>query len=599
LPVRKQVDDDLVSIQDAARLSGIPISRLRRLVKEKRVATRGRGTRGRNLYSWRAISEITRPGAAAVVYASDKGTPRLPEDAPESVRTLASLPYLARMLVGADYGAITVLGETGVIEHMFVSGITPDKVAQMGPPPSGRGVLGLMGTETSALRVDRISGHPRSVGFPAGHPTMEALLGVAVQRNGVHLANLYLTRGPGHGPFTVEDQQLVETASQHVAAALEHARLHERERRLRSEAEQLRAVAEDGRRRLEAFAAAAPAGVIVTDADTDRIVLVNEEVGRLFGMPVKAGITRSSLHKYFTYRRPDGTKIDPDQLPLYRAIRDKEIVRSEEVVFERKGGGRMPLLLHAAPVNDASGKVVAGVVIFQDISRLKELDEAKADFLSMITHDLRSPLTTIKGLSTEAFGRHGRGENVQELVEAIDEEVDQMAELVNNLLDMSRIEAGSYPLEREECHLLDICGDATRRVRRAAQWRDRTIRLRVPATLPSMYADPGQIGRVVDNFLSNALKYSDGPIDLTARAPGGGAEIRVEIKDRGIGIPPGEIARLFDKFFRITSSGRKGRGAGLGLAICKAIVTAHGGQVGVRSAPGKGSVFWFTVPTHS
>lgn len=599
MAVRKQPDDDLVSIQDAARLSGVPAGRLRRLLNEHQVAPKGRGDRGRKLYSWRAITEIARPGVSAVVYASDKGTPRVPEDAPESVRTLASLPYLARMLVGADYGAITVLGETGVIEHMYVSGLTPDKVVQMGPPPSGRGVLGLMGTETSALRVDRISGHPRSVGFPAGHPPMESLLGVAVQRNGVHLANLYLTRGPGRPPFTVDDQQLVETASQHVAAALEHARLHEQERRLRSEAEQLRRVAEDGRRRLEAIAAATPAGVIVTDADTDRIVLVNEEVGRLFGMPVKAGITRGSLHKYFTYRRPDGTKIDPDDLPLYRAIRDKEIVRSEEVIFERKGAGRMPLLLHAAPVNDDTGKVVAGVVIFQDISRLKELDEAKADFLSMITHDLRSPLTTIKGLSAEAFGRQGKGEDVAELVAAIDEEVDQMAELVNNLLDMSRIEAGAYPLEREECHLLDICGDAARRAKRATHWRDRTIRLRVPATLPPVYADPDQVGRVVDNFLSNALKYSEGPVELNARVPEGGAEIRVEIKDRGIGIPPREISRLFDKFYRITSSGRKGRGAGLGLAICKAIVVAHGGQVGVTSVLGKGSVFWFTVPTRA
>jgi GAF domain-containing protein len=139
--------------------------------------------------------------------------------------------------VDSDYAAITVLGEGGVIDRIYVSGISPESVEQMGPPPSGRGVLGLMGTETSALRVDRISSHSRSVGFPAGHPPMESLLGVAVQRDGVHLANLYLTRRPGRPAFTVDDQKLVETASHHVAAALENARLYAEESRLRRDAE--------------------------------------------------------------------------------------------------------------------------------------------------------------------------------------------------------------------------------------------------------------------------------------------------------------------------------------------------------------------------
>jgi signal transduction histidine kinase len=530
-------------------------------------------------------------GKPALVYAAASGDPVLPADATESERALATLPHLARVLVDSDYAAITVLGEGGVIERMYVSGISPDKVEQIGPPPSGKGVLGLMGKETSALRVDRIGAHPRSVGFPANHPPMESLLGVAVQRNGVHLANLYLTRRPGRPAFTVDDQKLVETASHHVAAALDNARLYAEEVRLRRGAEA-------DRRRLQALAEAAPAGVIVVDAASDEILLVNDEVSKIFTMPVRTGMTRGSFHQHFVYRRPDGTVLAPRDLPLYRAIREGAPVRSQEVIFERKGGRAIPVWINAAPVKDDEGKVVAAIAVFQDITQLKALDAAKNDFLSMITHDLRSPLATLKGLSAEALARAANDGDLKEIVQAVDDEIDQMTELVGNLLDMSRIEAGAYPLEREECHLVDICGDALRRVRRSRQLMSRDIVLSVPSTLPSIYADPGQIGRVVDNLVGNALKYSDRAVHVSARRADTGDEIIVEVRDEGIGIPPGEIGNLFDKFYRVTSAGRKGRGAGLGLAICKAIVTAHGGKIGVRSVLREGSTFWFSVPVH-
>jgi signal transduction histidine kinase len=253
--------------------------------------------------------------------------------------------------------------------------------------------------------------------------------------------------------------------------------------------------------------------------------------------------------------------------------------------------------INVAPVKDDDGKVIAAIAVIQDISPLKALDEAKNDFLSMITHDLRTPLATLKGLSSEAATRiRGDDAELRDAVQAIDDEVDQMTELVGNLLDMSRIEAGAYPLEREECHLVDICDDAVRRARRSRQWAARELIVDAPATLPSIYADPAQIGRVVDNLIGNALKYSDSAIKITAKLASHDREILVEVADEGIGIPPNEIGHLFDKFYRVTSADRKGRGAGLGLAICKAIVSAHEGKIGVRSALRQGSTFWFSLP---
>ncbi|MBI4218959.1 MAG: PAS domain-containing protein, partial [Chloroflexi bacterium] len=332
---------------------------------------------------------------------------------------------------------------------------------------------------------------------------------------------------------------------------------------------------------------------------SDEIILVNDEVSKVFGVPVDRGMKRSSIHSHFVYRRPDGSVFEPQDLPLYRAIRTGEIVRGEEVTFERSRNQKTPLLVHAAPVTDGEGKVIAGIAIFQDITPLKAAEQVKSDFLSMITHDLRTPLATLMGLAAEAAASAGDNAELRETLLAMDEEADQTIELVGNLLDMSRIEAGAYPLEREECHLADIAHDALRRMKRSRLAAGREIRSDVPTTLPTIYADPVQIGRVLDNLLSNAIKYSEDEVVLTARPSKDPGEIVIEVEDRGIGIPANEIRNLFDKFFRITYAGRKGRGAGLGLAICKAIVTAHGGQIGVRSAPREGSSFWFTLPVHA
>ncbi|MBI4304751.1 MAG: PAS domain-containing protein [Chloroflexi bacterium] len=594
MPGRKQQSDrsELVSLSRAAQRTGISRARLTQAVKTGILRPAGRSVRGRDLYSLQSVLVLSESPRKAEVFAALKGDPDLPPGVTEADRALASLPYLTRILVNADYAAITVINAEGKIERMFVSGLSQEVVAKMGPPPTGKGILGLMGTETTAVRVGRISSHPRSVGFPPGHPQMESLLGVAVQRDGVHLANLYLTNRPGRPPFTVDDQKLVETVAQYVAAALENRRLYAREQRLRHEAEA-------ARRRLEAFAAATPAGVVAIDAATDEIILVNEEVSKLFGVPVDRGMKRASIHPHFVYRHPDGSVIAPEELPIYRAMRTGEIVRGEEIIFERSRNRKTPLLIHAAPVTDEDGKVIAGIAIFQDITPLKAAEQVKSDFLSMITHDLRTPLATLKGLAAEAAASAGDTAELKETLQAMDEEADQMIELVGNLLDMSRIEAGAYPLGREECHLADIAHDALRRLRRSRLASDRDVRSHVPITLSTIYADPLQIGRVLDNLLSNAIKYSEDEVTLTARPSDDASEIVVEVEDRGIGIPANEIGNLFDKFFRITSAGRKGRGAGLGLAICKAIVTAHGGRIGVRSAPREGSTFWFTLPVHA
>jgi signal transduction histidine kinase len=255
--------------------------------------------------------------------------------------------------------------------------------------------------------------------------------------------------------------------------------------------------------------------------------------------------------------------------------------------------------MSAAPVPAGGARSGGVVAVIQDITRSKELDEVKSEFLSMITHDLRGPLATIKGLTDALASTLEDNEDVLSDLEAIDEEVDQTTDLVSNLLDMSRIEAGSYPLELEVSYLIDLVGDAQNRALRSRLGNGRGIEFSQDADMPPAYVDPRQMGRILDNLISNALKYSDSDVRIRSEYNDKDRVIKTFVSDTGIGIPAEIRSLVFDKFFRVTAGASVARGVGLGLTICKAIVEAHGGRIGVQPTDdGVGSTFWFTIPSY-
>ncbi len=215
----------------------------------------------------------------------------------------------------------------------------------------------------------------------------------------------------------------------------------------------------------------------------------------------------------------------------------------------------------------------------------------------MITHDLRSPLATIKGMAKSLSVMSKPESEIRLGLDAIDEEVDHMTELVSNILDMSRIESGTRGVEREICHMADISHDAVRRTLGSRHGQGRTIHATVPSELPEMYADPGQLGRVFDNLLSNAMKYTHGNVEIINSYNTSSDTIRTEVIDHGKGIPTAQHKGIFDKFYRLREDRSGGReGSGLGLAICKSVVGAHGGKIGVINNSQGGATFWFEIP---
>ena len=228
-----------------------------------------------------------------------------------------------------------------------------------------------------------------------------------------------------------------------------------------------------------------------------------------------------------------------------------------------------------------------------EVSRLQmQTEQMRSSLLSAVSHDLRTPLASITGAAS-TLRQQGERLPLQtrnELLESISEETERLSRLVANLLDMTRFESGGVELRREACPLEEIVGIALHRLE--TQLKGREVRVKLPLELPLVYVDEVLLGQVFVNLLENAVKYGGAPIEIGARAVG--PVVEVEVRDHGPGFAPGDERHLFEKFYR--GSTGSARGAGLGLAISKAVVEAHGGRIEAFSHAERGAVFRFTLP---
>lgn len=227
---------------------------------------------------------------------------------------------------------------------------------------------------------------------------------------------------------------------------------------------------------------------------------------------------------------------------------------------------------------------------------LEESDRLKSSLLSSVSHELRSPLATIKaGVSSLRSGEvPWESEARVELLEAIEEETDRLNQLVGNLLNMSRIEAGALHPQRRWNVLSEIVSDVVKRMERTS--RQHKVEIDVPADLPLVPVDYSQMEQVFTNLISNSMKYSPSGSTIKIRAwVEEGALVTVQVRNQGPPVPPEHLERIFDKFYRITASDRV-TGTGLGLSICKGIVEEHGGRIWAENLP-DGFAFNFTLPS--
>jgi two-component system NtrC family sensor kinase len=240
---------------------------------------------------------------------------------------------------------------------------------------------------------------------------------------------------------------------------------------------------------------------------------------------------------------------------------------------------------------------VGRVLMMQDISHLKELDRIKSDFVTSISHDLRTPLTTIQGY-VELLPRAGPvNEQQQDFILRARQSMEAITGLLDRVLDIHRLEAG-LEMEMVDCDIAQLIEESIETIRLQAEEQGKELRLEIPASLPPVRGNPNRLRQALDQLLGNAIKYTpeeNGWIAVKAHQDNG--HIVVHVSDNGIGIPRAEQPYIFEKFYRVESSETLGMaGVGLGLAIVRTVIAKHNGRVWVESRPGQGSMFSFVLP---
>lgn len=501
---------------------------------------------------------------------------------------LQRIADLAREVVPSRYAALGVADEEGRIVTFTTSGITPEERVALGPIPQGHGLLGELIERRMPLIVPDIESHPRSVGFPEGHPKMKMLLGVPILSGERAVGNLYLTERLGRAQYGRDDLRVVEILAAHAATAIERARLH-------GEIETERRQAEEQRDQLRVILDTMPSGVLIQSATTGEIELANESaIEMLRGVDAHRGGPPAN-GRDIRLLRDDGAPLDPSQGPADLALRG-EVVRNRQVVLERTDGTRLPILIQAAPLRDADGAISRAVVMFQDVTRLREAEQLKDDFLSLVSHEFRTPLTAIHG-GAHLLARQVEGldpETRHELLEDVVTESGRLVRMLDNMLSLAATMAGRTELRTEPVLLEPLIRRVAAEVGERSPGYDFAVEL--PGGLPPVEGDDDRLAQVLGNLYENAVKYSPVGSRVRTTASSDGATVTVEVADEGVGIAPEHVPHVFERFRR-PGADPSVRGMGLGLYLSRLLVTAQGGSIAARSAGvGKGAVFAITLP---
>lgn len=368
--------------------------------------------------------------------------------------------------------------------------------------------------------------------------------------------------------------------------------------RSRQRAEELANLAQQHSNELEAVIAQLPEGVVIADAPNGQIRLLNPaalsmaawlRVGTQSGSSVSMPV--------FEMLRPNGEPLGDDN-PLNVAINQGRTVAGMEALLRQPEGRTLPVLVSAAPLRSPTRKISGAVMTLRDITALKEIDRLKDEFLSMASHELKTPLTAVKGFSQLLLRRARKSpdadERTQRALETIDEKVNYMSRLIEDLLDLSRVETDRLELRPTRTDLVALSRSTVSELQMVTEMHE----LALETDLDSLvgYWDEGRLEQVLINLVDNAIKYSPkgGPVVVRVERVDGMAHLSVT--DRGIGISPESQRRLFERFYRAHEDRMAIGGLGLGLYLSSEIIRRHGGQIGVNSDVGKGSTFWFRLP---
>ncbi len=269
----------------------------------------------------------------------------------------------------------------------------------------------------------------------------------------------------------------------------------------------------------------------------------------------------------------------------------------KDAAFRRADGSSFPVEYSSTPIVE-DGQITGAVVTFRDVTERREVERMKDEFVSVVSHELRTPLTSIRGsLGLLAAGKLGEvPEKGRRMLEIAVQNTDRLVRLINDILDIERIESGTVTMELKPVDASELVHQSVEVM--AAMAEKAGVRLYSWADQQPLEADPDRILQVLTNLLSNAIKFSPPESEVSLTTEVGEGEVVFRVRDAGRGIPPDRLESIFERFSQVDSSdAREKGGTGLGLAICRSIVQQHGGRIWVESTVGEGSTFTFTLPT--
>lgn len=534
-------------------------------------------------------------------------------------------------LTGARYGAAVTLDQSGAIEGFQYRGLTPEQVALLPHIPEGKGLLGVVLMERRTVRLERLQDHPESVGFPDKHVAMHAFLGVPLIHLDQLVGALYLTKGPGMEPFSEADEVFFQSMAAIAAVGISNARLYTAEYDRAERSALMVKIASRVRRSLD-----------VKEVLSTTVTTLGKaaQVDRCF---IRLTTEEDQLSDITYEWDSAGTSpVQGTDLPLpvsALAASERRTTWSDDIMEDDRlrahKGGRRGLIeektraVLAAPLE--WGDELLGVVAFhsktprkwseadmalieaaarevsialnharrfteavQTAEKLRQVDQLRSDFVAMVSHELRSPMTVVAGIADILKRRGGAltALQVNELIDTLGREARRLTRLVSEVLDLEAIEQGKMELQIVE---VDIAGLAREAVTDAGA-ADRTD-LVVGRGDAVVMADADRMKQVLLNLISNAVKFTDDPSSpIRVKVTPETDAVLVSVKDQGPGISPEDQGRLFQRFTRLEGATRRKPGSGLGLYLSRSIVEEHGGDVWAESKVGKGSTFSFRIP---
>ncbi len=335
-------------------------------------------------------------------------------------------------------------------------------------------------------------------------------------------------------------------------------------------------------------------GVAITDA-TGRLTYVNAMAERILGVKAEEVRKRSYDDKSWRNLRVNGTELPFDEHPMSIVVATRQPVYDYEISIQPPGGERLFIAINAAPLLDEAGNLTGGVATFMDVTNRRKELQRKDEFISIASHELKTPVTSLKASLQLLHRMKDEPDNAvrSQMVDQANKSLNKLSSLIADLLDSSRISEGQLKLHKSEFLVSKLIGDCCTHIRNGGKYfidvtGDQELKI---------VADEHKIDQVMVNLINNAVKYAPESKTIFVNFRKTGDFVRIEVEDKGAGIPPEKLPHLFERYYRVHSTGVLGSGLGLGLYISAEIIRKHGGKIGVDSRKGEGCSFWFTLPT--